>query len=296
LSNNQRGILALVACMSSYTVNDVLVKQILQHYPAGETIFVRGGMSAALLCAAAIASGHRREIGSALSPALTLRAICDGLSTVGFIVALAHMHLANIAALLQIAPLLLIVVSIVLYREAVGWRSWSAIGAGFVGTLLVIKPVPSAFDIWALVGAASALAAALRELLTHRIGFRYPAIVVAFWAAIGITLLGAPFAAVEDWRMFAAADLTQLFIAAMFVGLATYLLAVAFRNVDLSVVAPFRYSYTLTSGIGGFLVFGELPDRLTVLGAILIVGGGIYALHREAIRRRQLSATIVPAA
>ena len=68
-----------------------------------------------------------------MSRMLASRSLCDGLSTAGFIAALAHMKLANIAAVLQIAPLIITVLSVALYREAVGWRRWSAIGVGFFG-------------------------------------------------------------------------------------------------------------------------------------------------------------------
>jgi drug/metabolite transporter (DMT)-like permease len=178
----------------------------------------------------------------------------------------------------------------VLYREQVGWRRWAAIGVGFFGALLVIKPIPSEFNIWALVGAASALAAAVREIQTRQIGSGIPVLVVAFWGTVAITLCGAVFAFAETWRMFNAGDLFKLSIAAVFVGIAIYLLALAFREVDLSVVSPFRYSYLLTSALGGFLVFREIPDSWTVAGAFLIVGSGVYMLHREAVRRRALTA------
>jgi drug/metabolite transporter (DMT)-like permease len=117
-----------------------------------------------------------------------------------------------------------------------------------------------------------------------------PAMVVAFWGSVAIALCGAIFAPIEDWRAIAGSDLLQLFIAAIFVGIAIYLLAVGFRDVDLSVVAPFRYTYLLTSALGGYLVFRELPDAWTVAGAGLIVSSGIYTLHREAVRRRSLTA------
>ena len=96
--------------------------------------------------------------------------------------------------------------------------------------------------------------------------------------------------------MFATGELLQLFVAAVFVGIAIYLLALGFRDVDLSVVAPFRYTYLLTSAIGGFLMFREIPDVWVVAGAVLIVASGIYTLHREAVRKRDLTAKAVPAA
>jgi drug/metabolite transporter (DMT)-like permease len=282
--------------MASYTVNDVLVKELLLTYPAGETIFIRGIMCSLLIGAAALAFGNAAALRAPINRMLASRSLCDGLSTEGFIAALAHMKLANIAAVLQIAPLIITALSVVLYREVVGWRRWTAIGVGFAGALLVIKPIPSEFNIWAVVAAASAIAAAVREIQTRQVGRAVPVLVVAFWGAVAITLCGALFLVSEDWRMFAAVDLLQLFVAAVFVGIAIYLLALGFRDVDLSVVAPFRYTYLLTSGFGGFLVFREIPDGWTVVGAVLIVGSGIYALHREATRRRSITEKAATAA
>ena len=272
--------------MASYTVNDVLVKQILRSYPIGEVIFVRGAMSVLLIGAAVLVFGFRLRPRAAIRGRLAWRSVLDGLSSAAFVAALANLQIANVAAVLQVAPLIIAALSVLLYREAVDWRRWTAIGIGFAGALLVIKPLPSAFSAWAMAGAAAALFAALREIQTRRIGQELPTLVVAFWGAVGITLFGPVFAVGETWRTLPAADLVQLMIAAVFVGIAIYLMAAAFRDVDLSVVAPFRYSYLLTSALGGYLVFGEVPDGWSVVGAALIVGSGIYALHREAAHRR----------
>jgi drug/metabolite transporter (DMT)-like permease len=276
--------------MTTYTVNDVLVKAILKSYPVGEVIFARGVFSTLLIGAISVWFGHGAALRAPMNRTLASRSFCDGLSTAGFIAALPHMKLANIAAVLQIAPLIITAFSVIFYRETVGWRRWTAIFAGFVGALLVIKPVPSEFNIWALVGAASAIAAAVREIQTRQIGRGVAGPVVAFWGAVAITLCGMAFLPIEEWRMFEALDLFKIAVAAVFVSSSIYLLAVAFRDVDLSVVAPFRYGYLLTSAAGGFLVFSEIPDFLTVVGAIMIVGGGIYSLHREAVQRRILTA------
>jgi drug/metabolite transporter (DMT)-like permease len=295
LTNNQRGIVAICACMASFTINDVLVKQILHTYPIGEVIFVRGVMSTILIGAIALAFGHARELRRAVSGKLATRSACDGLSTACFIAALSHMPLANLAAVLQIAPLLITALSVLVYREVVGWRRWLAIGIGFAGALLIIKPLPSAFNVWALVGVGAALTSALREIQTRRIGHDVPVLVVAFWGAVAITVCGLFFAVTERWLMFTAVDLFKLFVASVFVGCAIFLLALAFRDVDLSTVAPFRYSYLLTSAIGGYIVFRELPDGLTVVGAALIVASGIYTLHREAAIRREMMRNAMPA-
>jgi drug/metabolite transporter (DMT)-like permease len=295
MTANQRGIIAICGCMASYTVNDVLVKQILRDYPVGEVIFVRGLMSTLLIGGFVLALGHRRQMRSAIGGLMGIRSVCDGLSTACFIAALVHMQLVNVAAVLAIGPLLITALSVLFHGEAVGWRRWTAVAVGFIGALFLIKPIPSAFDVWAIVAAGSALFAALRELYNRKIDHGVPTVVIAFWGAVGITLFGMVFALAEDWRTFALGDLAQLFVASVFVGLAIYLMALGFRNVDLSVVAPFRYSYLITSALGGYLVFREVPDAWSILGALLIVGSGLYALHREAVRKRALTAKATPA-
>jgi drug/metabolite transporter (DMT)-like permease len=150
--------------------------------------------------------------------------------------------------------------------------------------------------VWALVAIAAATSSAVREMLTRRIDRSIPTVVIAFFGSIGILIAGALFAATGEWRPIPIQDLAVLAGAAVFVGIATYMIALAFRGVDLSVVAPFRYSYLITSAIAGYIVFNELPDGWSVFGTLLIVGSGLYALHREAVRRREIAAKSVTAA
>ncbi len=292
---NLRGIAAIIGCMTSYTVNDALVKLIALDYPIGEVIFVRGAFTVLMLAIAIAAFGHVRTVRRTGSQPVMLRSLCDGLSTVCFVIALVHMKLADLAAILQVSPLILSALSIVLYREDVGWRRWAAIMAGFIGALFVVKPTPTAFDVWALMALLAAITSALRETQTRQIGPEVPTLVIAFMGALAILIAGILFAPFEQWVAIPARHVALLALAAVFVGIATYLMALAFRGVDLSVVAPFRYSYLLTSAIAGYLVFAEWPDAWSMAGAALIVASGIYALHREVVRRRQLAARVATA-
>ena len=262
LSNNQRGIAAICGCMASYTVNDVLVKQILQTYPVGEVIFVRGVMCSLLIGAVALAFGHASAVARADEPDAGRRARCaTACPPRGFIAALAHMKLANIAAVLQIAPLIITALSVVLYREAVGWRRWTRDRRGLLSARCSSssRSLPNSTS-----GRSSRAASAL--LLPRSAKSRLARSdrqCRSSWSRSGgrsrITLCGAVFVVAEDWRMFTGAEFFQLFVAAVFVGIAIYLLALGFRDVDLSVVAPFRYSYLLTSALGGFWCSGRCP-------------------------------------
>ena len=224
-------------------------------------------MCSLLIGAVALAFGHARALRAPMSRMLASRSLCDGLSTAGFIAALAHMKLANVAAVLQIAPLIITALSVVLYREVVGWRRWTAIGVGFVGALLVDQADP--VGVQHLGDRRRGLGASPPRCAKSRPA-RSGAPCRSSWSRSGVRsasrCAALVFIVTEDWRMFAGGDLFQLFVAAVFVGIAIYLLALGFRDVDLSVVAPFRYSYLLTSALGGFLVFREVPDGWTVVG------------------------------
>ena len=289
LTANQRGILALVGGMIAYTINDAMVKAIAHKYPIGEVVFVRGLMTALLIGSMVIALGHARDLHRIAGRPVLVRSVFDGISTACFITALVHIKLADLAAMLQVSPLILTALSVLFYREIVGWRRWAAILVGFAGAMFVVKPTPAAFDAWALIAVAAAASSALREMMTRRIDRDVPTIVIAFMGSIGILIIGGVFAAFGEWRPISTPDLAMLAGASVFVGIATYAIALAFRGVDLSVVAPFRYSYLITSALAGYLFFSELPDRWSAFGAVLIVGSGLYALHREAQRRRDVT-------
>jgi drug/metabolite transporter (DMT)-like permease len=100
----------------------------------------------------------------------------------------------------------------------------------------------------------------------------------------------------ESWRPMALTDVGMLAISAAFVATGHYLIVIAFRGgVDVSAIAPFRYTLLIWAGVCGYLAFGEVPDKYAVAGSALIVGSGLYAMHREVVRRRTVAAAVPPA-
>jgi drug/metabolite transporter (DMT)-like permease len=284
---NRRGIIALVVGMAGYTVNDTIVKFVAQSYPVGEVIFLRGILTNLLLGAVIVGAGLLPEMSRATDRRVSGRAIADGLASALYVIALARMPMADLAAVLLLAPLLLTGMAVFFYAEVVGWRRWTAVVVGFVGTLFVVKPTPATFDAWAFVALAAAFASAARDLFTRRIDPSIPTLILTFMGSVAVTVAGLMLAGAEDWRMVAPPDVALLGVAAAFLAFGAYFVALAFRGVDVSVVAPFRYTLLLWAGIAGFVTFGEIPDTWAALGAVLIVVSGLYALHRDAVRRRE---------
>ena len=161
---NRRGMLALMGAMAAFAVNDMMLKLIAQRYPLGEVITVRGtdrdaagrrlrGRAGPRLGAA------RGSSASSCSPAPR----CDGMAMVLFTTALVHMPLAELSAINLVSPLLITAAAVIFFARggrlaALGGDQRSASSA----RLIIVKPTPSAFNAWALLGVATARSSAWR--------------------------------------------------------------------------------------------------------------------------------------
>jgi drug/metabolite transporter (DMT)-like permease len=294
-SANRRGMIALAVGMAAFSANDTCLKLIATRYPLGEVIVIRGVFTVALVGAVLLWMGHVTALGAIKNRMVFTRTLLDGAAMLLFTSALVHMRIADLSAINLASPLIITALAVIVHREQVGWRRWSAILVGFIGVLFVVKPTPSAFDIWALVGLGCAFAGASRDLMTRSLDPGIPAIVISFMAAVGATLVGLGLGFWEVWRPMALADIGVVAISAVFLAIGNFLIVIAFRSGEVAVVAPFRYTLLIWAALGGYLAFGEVPDGWAIIGAALIVGSGLYALHREVVRRRALTAPLGPA-
>jgi drug/metabolite transporter (DMT)-like permease len=286
IGDNSRGIFALTASMLAYAVSDVCTKLVAKTYPFGETIAVRGFFTIIVVAIVLGLSSYWRQVPRVLTKPVLLRSVFDALASALYIAALINMPIANAAALNMAHPLILVALSVIFFEEIVGWRRWSAVIVGFIGVLFVVKPTPEAFNIFALVGLGAPFFGSLRELATRRLDPTLPSMAIAFISVIALTLAGCAVGLTEGWRPMGMRELGYLSFAACFFSLATYLVVLAFRTSEISAVAPFRYTFLIWAGLAGYLAFSEVPDRWSIVGAALIVGSGLYTLHREALRRR----------
>jgi drug/metabolite transporter (DMT)-like permease len=293
---NRRGMIALTFGMASYTVNDAFVKLVARALPVGEVLFLRGLVSIAGLLAVIGMTGGLRHLATSATRMVMLRSLFDALATVFFIAALVNMKIADLSAVVMTTPLILTALAAIMLGDRVGWRRWLAVGVGLTGTLFIVKPGAGAFDMWALAGLAAAFFGATRDLTTRRLDPGVSSLVVGLYGTVAVTLSGAAIGLGESWAFPNREQWTMIAIAAMFLGLGTYLVVHAFRGVEIAAVAPFRYTLLIWMGIAGYVAFGEVPDRWALAGAVLIVLSGLYAMHREAMRRRDIADTAVPPA
>lgn len=294
MSPNRRGVIAIVAGTAAFTGNDTIVKVVARDFPLGEVLAVRGVMTTVLVGAVLVFLGHFTRLPLALNRLVLTRSALEALAALSFTTALLHMRLADLSTIVLISPLIITALAVIFFSESVGWRRWTAITVGFIGSLFIIKPTPAAFDAWALLGVLCASATACRDLITRRLDPGIPSIIVSFMSAVAVMLAGFVLGLWEQWRLMPPSYIGLLAAGAVLLALGNFLVVLAFRGVDIAAIAPFRYAILLWASILGYAVFGEIPDRWSAVGSALIVGSGIYALHRERIRGRAIAARAAP--
>ncbi len=289
LSDNARGMVLMNIAMAAFTVNDTAMKAAMETVPLFQAIGLRGTLTTAALVLIGLHLGTltlrlpRRDLAF-----VGLRTFAEVASTLTFLAALIHMPIANLSAIMQALPLAVALAAAVFLRAPLGWRRMTAIGVGFLGVLIIIRPGPEGFDRWSLLGLVSVAFVVLRDLSTRMTSRAVPSATVAVAASAAVAAVGLAGLAATGWAPVspAAAGLIALAAACLVAG---YLSVVATMRVgDIGVIAPFRYMALLWAILLGWLAFGQLPDGWTLAGSALVVASGVFTLWRE--RRLALAA------
>lgn len=202
-----------------------------------------------------------------------------------FIAALPHIELATASAIMFITPIIVTALSGPLLGERVGpWR-WGAVAVGFAGALVILRPAGDAFNAWALLTLGSAFCFGFYQIWTRRLATRErPDTLIVYTALLGaitMTLVAPWFSEVPtragQWIAFAGLGLLG--------GLAQYFVIKALQHGPASIISPIGYAELLGAAAFGYLVFGNLPGPATWYGAALIVGAGLFIVHRESRAR-----------
>jgi drug/metabolite transporter (DMT)-like permease len=210
-------------------------------------------------------------------------------SSLFFISGLRFLPIAEASATGFVAPLFVTALSIIFLGERVGLRRWIATAVGLIGVLIILRPGTGAFHPAAFFPLISALAWACTLIMTRMMSGTERVITTMTYSSIaGFVILSAlvPFVWVTPtWHDIAFGVLIGVASTA-----GQWIVVLAFRYADASVLAPFSYTQLLWVSVLGFLVFGEVPDAYTITGAAFIVASGLYTAHRERVRRSQLLA------
>ncbi|MEJ5991838.1 DMT family transporter [Ramlibacter sp. PS3R-8] len=283
---NRRGVLAMAAGMASFVANDAIVKHVSEQLPSGQLIFLRGVFATVLLLGVLGAMGLLRDIPRLWERRVVLRAFLDACATLTYLTSLFHLPIGNATAINMATPLFITLFAVIAFKEKVGGARWLAIITGFAGVLLVVQPSGAAFNAYALLCLGGTLLHASRDLLTRTIDRSIPSLLITFSTAVAVTLLSGLWSLQQDWRPASWQSLALLATASVFLSIGYFLLTIAMRAGEMSVVAPFRYAGLLFALLLGFIVWGDVPNAVAWAGIALLVGAGLYVLQSERSRGR----------
>jgi len=285
--SNLRGIGAMLLATGTFVANDSCMKLALAEAPPLQVLVLRG-LAACLWCLPLLlALGHGRGLVRVINPWIVLRSLCEVVAILSFIFALKHMPIADITAIVQITPLLVLVGVWLIWGDQIGRLRFILIGLGITGALLVAQPGGSAASPFAAFGFATAVGAAGRDIITRKVPGDVPALVVTFAVLLTVLVVAAAGSLAFEtpvtptWRLIGL-----MAIAGFFLMGGHLFIFLAFRFARARVVAPFNYAFTVWAVVSGIVLFGEAPNWLAVAGMLLIVATGLAIMLLEG-RTRQ---------
>jgi len=287
--DNLRGAILMVLAMLGFAIEDAFVKILAIDLPAWQIIASLGAAGSLIFGTLVVLSGQSLLSRSFLTWPVMARNLLEMIATMCMIVALSRASLVLVSAIMQAAPLLVTMGAALFLGETVGWRRWSAIFAGLVGVLIVLRPGFEGFNADALFAVVGVFGMAGRDLITRvvpRETSSFQLSMLAFTALVPAGLIlsvldGTPFVVPQGIHV------VPLIGMLVFAYLAYIAIVMAMRIGEVSFVTGFRYSRMLFALIIGVAIFAERPDVATLVGTTLIVASGLYTFWRERRVRRQ---------
>jgi drug/metabolite transporter (DMT)-like permease len=284
-----RGIALILLSTVFLGTSDATSKYLSSTLPSIEIAWIRFLVFVLIMVPAMLPGTPLYALHSRRPSLQLMRAMALLASSLLFISGLRFLPIAEASATSFVSPLFVTALSIFLLGEDVGLRRWVATAVGLIGVLIILRPGSSAFHPAAFFPIVSAFAWACTLIMTRMMSGRERTVTTMTWSSVaGLCILSALVPLV--WVAPSWHDV----LFGILIGVAStagqWIVVLAFRYADASVLAPFSYTQLLWVSLLGFLIFGEVPDVWTVCGAAIIVASGLYTAHREHIRRSQLLA------
>lgn len=282
---NLRGALFMVLAMACFAVEDSLLKAAALSLPVGQVLVSFGAIGLLVFAILARAAGERPFLPAMASPVMIARSLFEIVGRLFFMLAIALTPLSTASAILQATPLVVIAGAALFFGERVGARRWLAVGVGFLGVLLIVRPGAEGFGLLSLLAVIATLGFAGRDLATRAapVSLSHRQLgALGFSMLILSGLMALPFGGAP----VVPNGLTALsLMAGSLSGVVAYsALTIAMRTGQVSAVTPFRYTRLVFAMLAGMVLFGEAPDGLTLTGSVIVVGAGIMALSLTRVR------------
>jgi drug/metabolite transporter (DMT)-like permease len=275
---NLRGIGWMIASMAGFAIEDAFLKTVTQQVPVGQVLMMFGFLG---LCTFALMA--RRVDAPLFHPQvftkrMLFRAVFEFFGRLFYILAIALTPISSATAILQSAPLFVVIGARIFLREKVDGKTWIAILLGLLGVMIILRPSADDFSVLSLLAVVGTLGFVGRDLLSRTAPPALTKEVLGFYGFSTMTIAGASFA-LWDGKAFVSLDSTQSLMmgAALVAGVFGYTaLMTAMRTGSIGAVTPYRYSRLLFGISIGVMVFGEQLDAPMLLGCAVVIGAGLF--------------------
>ena len=279
-TDNVRGIWLMIVGSAVLVTNDAVTKFLTEGFPIWQVLTLRhiAAVFVILLYAKYVTGWDALKVGH--WPSQILRGFTFIGTTVLVTISLSLLPLATFTAIVFSGPFFVAALSVPLLGESVGWRRWAAIGVGFIGVLIIVRPGSQSFEVALLIPVITAVFSALRDIVTRRISVTETSLGILFWSTlivIAASLLAVPW----GWNPVDLVHAGWFILCGVLNASAHFLIIEALRYGAAATVSPFRYSALLWSIIFGFLIWGHLPSIWVYAGGAFIIASGVYMIQRE---------------
>ena len=278
------GIGLMLLSVMMFSCGDAIGKFMVATYSVGQLLWLRA--CAALVVLSPMIWRHRAAFVHLERPWLQLlRVVLSTLEVAAFFLATVYLPLADVITYYLASPIFVTALSGIVLGEQVGWRRWTAILVGFGGVLIALRPSAQTVSLPALIALGGSLSFATLMLITRSLRAT-PDIVMASSQFVGTFLLGLALSAVH-WVPPTGGSLLLFALAGCTSVAALLCVNRSLKLAPASVVVPYQYSMIVWAVIFGFVVFGDVPEPATIVGAAIIIGAGFYIFLRERDLGRQ---------
>jgi drug/metabolite transporter (DMT)-like permease len=283
-----RAILSTILAMACFSILNAMSKTLsTSGYPVIEVIWARYVFAFVFMLAMFLPRSGLKLFSIRRLDTQVVRGLLLFFSSYLFFHGVMYLPLATAAAISLASPIIVTALSARLLGEPVGPRRWAAVVVGFIGALIVVRPGQAAFDWHVLLIVASTVCSSFYQIFSRRYGQTERPDASATVATIVGTIAATPFVPFE-WVMPTSTWHMVLFVGmGIMAGTGHYFLTIAYSQAPAAVVSPFNYTQLIGSAAMGFIVFHEMPDLWTWIGAAVIIASGLYIGYRERVRYRQ---------
>jgi len=267
---------------------DLCAKELLQTYSLVQFVMLRSIIAIAIMLAMAPRFGGFKSLRTREAGWHAVRSVLAIGAMFGFFYGLARMPLVNALTLGYTAPLIVTALSAIFLGDEVGWRRWTGVVIGFVGVLVMLRPGRGELSFAAIAVLIAAFCYACQAITARRLGGTESTLSLSFYVVVGPLAVSCAFFDSGSWL---APDLQGW---VLIVGAATCSVVAwvgfinGYRAVSPAILAPLEYSALIAGAIAGFMIWGEVPDRWVVIGAMIIISSGIFVVYRGEARKAEV--------